>query len=192
MDDPVGLCQDLWRAARALTFPEHRVTVCISTIDADGFPNARFVDLREVTDQDFIFCTHLNSPKALSIVRNAKVALAAFWEHVSTQIRVQGLCTQLTDHEADAYWAVRPRDAQIVTLTTAQSRPLADLDTLPREFARLSAGTASGPIPRPAHWGGFRLRPARVEILELRKDRLHVRTLYSRVQSGWSRDLLQP
>lgn len=192
MSSPIAVFKSLWRDAKSRGSSKHRNAVCISTIDADGYPNSRFVDLKEADETGFVFCTHLDSDKALDIGRNPKAGLTLWWEHVATQVRVRGACAAISEREADTHWASRLRDAQIATATFQQSRPLASLASLAEHYAHALAEHEGQSIPRPANWGGFRLRPERIEFLEFKESRLHARTAYSRVGSDWERGFLQP
>jgi len=107
-------------------------------------------------------------------------------------VRIQGVCAAIPDHEADLHWAGRLRDAQIATATFQQSRPLTSLESLAEQYERAIAAHEGKPIPRPTNWGGFRLRAERMEFLEFKESRLHARTVYTRVGSGWEQAFLQP
>lgn len=190
--NPIDIFKDIWRQAKREGALKHRNAVCVSTVDADGYPSARFVDLKEAQDTGFVFCTHLDSSKAHDIARNPKAAITLWWEHVATQIRIKGLCEPLLPQEADAHWASRLRDAQIATITFSQSRPLDSLESLEDTCARAVADVGDADIPRPDDWGGFRLRPEHIEFLEFQENRLHRRTAYALLDGQWHQRFLQP
>ncbi len=192
MDNPIDLFKGIWRDARSTGSLEHRNAVCVSTVDADGYPSSRFLDLKEAEEKGFVFCTHLGSSKASDIERNPKSGITMWWEHVGIQIRIKGLCEPISEQEADAHWASRSRDAQIATATFEQSRPLAHHDLLAEEYSRAVAEHEGRAIPRPNNWGGFRLHPAYIEFLEFKENRLHVRTAYALVGGQWRKSFLQP
>lgn len=197
MTDPIPLFQAIWRDAKANGTLTHRNAVCVSTIDADGFPNSRFVDLKQADSSGFVFCTHLDSAKALDIQRNPKVGMTMWWEHVATQIRIKGVCTTLSEQEADQHWKERSREAQIVTATFQQSRPLSDMnrqDTnhLEATYQQATERFAGRAVPRPRNWGGFRLQANNIEFLTFRANRLHRRTAYTLINEMWRVQLLQP
>ena len=189
MENPIEVFKSLWLAARTEGASQHRNAVCVSTIDQLGYPNSRFVDLKDVDGQGFVFCTSLDSAKALDIARNPKAGITMWWEHVSTQIRVKGTCTRISDNEADAHWKTRIREAQLATAAFAQSQPLASLDLLPQQYRRAAAEYADKEISRPDGWGGFRLCPEHLEFLRFNENRLHARTAYALVNSQWERKL---
>lgn len=192
MNDPIRQFQDCWRRAQADPGLQHKGAVCVSTVDADGYPNGRFVDLKAVTDDGLVFCTYYDSKKGGEIDRHAKVALTLWWERIGCQIRVQGVAGRIGRDEAQDYWQSRTRDAQLTTLCSRQSAPLAEMDRLLAERARLDDHHAGQDIPLPDNWGGYRVRPHRIEFLSFRDDRLHLREQYTRQGEGWLRQLLQP
>lgn len=192
MRSPIERFKTVWLDARSRGSSKHRNAVCVSTIDADGYPSSRFVDLKEAEETGFVFCTHLDSGKALDIARNPKTGITLWWEHVATQVRIKGICMAIPEQEADVHWAGRLRDAQIATATFQQSRPLASLESLSDQYGRAVAAYDGKPIPRPANWGGFRLRAEHIEFLEFKESRLHARTTYSRIGSSWEQAFLQP
>lgn len=179
----------LWAEARRHGTLPHRNAVCLSTIDADGCPDSRFVDLKQVDDAGFVFCTDLGSAKARDIARDPKACLALWWEHVSTQVRVKGSCIALPASDADRYWARRPHHAQFASVKFRQSQILADAALLDESS---SHDAQQSPIPRPYSWGGFRLRPESIEFLAFRESRLHLRTIYTLVDGRWHSRFLQP
>ena len=192
MHSPVAVFKEFWREAMSKGLLKHRNAVCISTVDAEGYPSSRFVDLKEAEESGFVFCTHLNSSKAMDIKRNPKAGMTMWWEHVAIQIRIRGLCEPISESEADAHWASRVRDAQIASVTFQQSQPLARLDLLAKEYSHAVAKHEGGAIARPPNWGGFRLRPEYIEFLEFKESRLHHRTVYALAAGQWHMSFLQP
>ena len=192
MHRPIELFKTVWLDAKRRGSSKHRNAVCVSTIDADGYPSSRFVDLKEAEETGFVFCTHLDSGKAVDIGRNPKTGITLWWEHIAMQVRIKGICTAIPEQEAEAHWAGRLRDAQIATATFEQSRALASLALLSDRYGRAVAAYDGKPIPRPANWGGFRLDAEHIEFLEFKENRLHARTTYTRVGSRWEQAFLQP
>lgn len=192
MLDPIALFEAYWRKAKAAPGPPNRNAVCISTIGENGFPNARFVDLKEVSPAGFVFCTHLGSSKAVELARCPKAALSLWWEPIGVQIRAIGECSPISPEAADKHWATRSRDGQLASLICKQDEPLTSLESLRAEMARVDRALAGQPIERPAYWGGFCLKPQSIEFLEFRDDRLHVRTLYAFDALQWRQSHLQP
>jgi pyridoxamine 5'-phosphate oxidase len=191
-DGPMDALRTLWAEARRKGWLPHRNAVCLSTIDADGGPDSRFVDLKDVDDAGLVFCTDLGSAKARQLAANPKACIAMWWEHVSTQVRISGTCTALSSSEADRHWMRRPAQAQLASVTFRQSRLLADAALLDEAGAHDAHDAQRSPIPRPDSWGGFRLHPEAFEFLAFRENRLHLRTAYTRVGDRWQASLLQP
>lgn len=184
--------QAWWRQARADASLQHQGAACLSTIDAHGFPNARFVDLKAVTADGFVFCTALDSPKAAELQRWPKAALTLWWENLGYQVRVQGIATRLPPSQAEPYWQARPREVQLTTLCSQQSQPIAPGQSLRDRLAALRASLGKADIPMPANWGAYLIAPVSVEFLSFQDDRLHLREHYRLTDDGWKRQLLQP
>lgn len=194
MIDPISLFTRWWAEARAGA-PSLRQpgAVCLSTVAEDGAPTARFVDLKAVDPGGFVFCTALGSRKAAHLRREPRVALTCWWDALGRQVRVQGRAVRLSEEEAGHWWAQRSRAAQVATLASAQSRPLADEATLRARVEAVAAAHEGQPIPRPEAWGGYRVTPTQIEFLTFGQDRLHRRELFVRGADGaWRSELLQP
>ncbi len=188
--DPLVLFRAWWETSRTLS--KHPGAVCLSTVDIHGVPEGRFVDLKELSDDGFVFGTHLDSPKAQALAANPQVALTFWWDHVERQIRVVGRAERLSDDEADALFATRPREAQLTSWASQQSAPLLDATAFEQRLVDTRRRFAEVDVPRPQHWGAYRVVPARIEFLEFRASRIHIRTLFQREPAGWRRSLLQP
>jgi pyridoxamine 5'-phosphate oxidase len=192
MQNPMERFNALWRRAVAHSPLKQRSAVCLSTIGQDGFPNSRFVDLKEADDRGLVFCSYLDSAKGRDISRNPKVALTAWWDHIGIQVRFQGTCVRIADEDADKHWRSRSRDAQLTTTAFRQSEPLENPESLRSILEATRVRCHGSEIERPVTWGGFRLLPSFVEILEFMEDRLHVRTCYATVGGAWKLSYLQP
>ena len=190
--DPIALFR-AWReeatAAGALSLPD---AMCLSTVDGDGTPHARFVDLKEVRDDGFVFGTSTTSPKSAHIEANPRVALTFWWDQVKRQVRVSGLATRIPESEADALFRRRSREAQLASWAFEQSAGLPE-EVSPAD--RLNAAHerfGSGEVPRPSHWGGYVVAPDRVEFLTFEPTRAHGRVVYERRAGHWTASELQP
>ncbi len=192
INEIIGKFQDWWNQAKNDPSLKHKGAVCVSTIDAAGFPNARFVDLKAATEEGFTFCTFLNSKKGEEIERCPKVALTFWWESISYQIRVQGKARRISRSMASQYWRSRDRDAQLITLCSRQSEPLVSDHQLVDQLSALRASVGDAEIPVPDNWGGYIVAPISIEFLTFKKDRWHVREHYSLIGSDWKRQFLQP
>lgn len=184
--------QDWWGQAKSDPSLKHKGAMCVSTVDELGFPNARFVDLKDATEAGFTFCTYLDSKKGTEIDRCQKVALTIWWECLGYQVRVQGRATRISRSMASKYWQSRNRDAQLTTLCSKQSQPLASGMQLLDQLSALRVSYGDADIPIPENWGGYIVAPVSVEFLTFREDRLHVREHHLLIGSGWKQQLLQP
>lgn len=166
--------------------------VCLATADADGAPAARMVLLKDWSRDGFVFYTNLESDKGRALRANPKAALLFYWMPFGRQVRVQGDVEQVTDEEADAYFASRARQSRIGAWASKQSRPMSDRYELERRVARYGLKYATGEVPRPPHWSGFRVVPQRIEFWQEGKFRLHQRLVYTRDGGEWTTQWLFP
>lgn len=165
---------------------------CLSTLGTDGYPNARFVSLKEVRDEQFIVTGPMNSRKGREIEKIPRAALTFWWPVTQKQVRIQGDVLKLDPAEADRYFQERPADAQIVSLASEQGRHMADPEALETRFSHLQKLYENKAIPRPYDWGGFAIIPVRMEFLLFSESRFHERVLYSRNGKKWEKQGLQP
>ncbi len=183
-------CFDL---ARSASLPQHE-SMTLITASAQAKPSGRMVLLKGVVpEQGFHFYTNFESRKAIELRANPQAQLLFYWPAQGRQIRIEGVVTQLSDAQSDAYWVTRPRASQIGALASEQSRPLNDPSELDLRVAELSEQFAEKKIPRPKTWGGFELRADYFEFWEDRANRLHERITYSRSPGGsWKIGRLWP
>ena len=194
MTDPFAEFRALFAAAQAVdrTLLPEPTALTLATVAADGAPSARIVLLKGLDDRGFVFFTNHESRKAREIAADRRVALVFHWPPLEQQVRVEGMAEVVSDAEADAYFSTRDRGSQIGAWASLQSAPLesdALLDERVRDMERRFAGRA---VPRPPHWGGFRVIPSRIEFWRGRPHRLHERRVFERSSSGWSMHRLFP
>lgn len=190
--NPIELFIKWYRTAQESSLAKHRGAVCVSTVDEHGVPDARFVDLKEVSEAGFVFCTHLDSRKGRALTTNPHAALTFWWDHIERQVRVVGVAERIPDAQADHFFQQRSRDAQLTSWASDQSSSLDDPGAIEQRLLLVQTRFADGEIPRPSNWGGYRVRPTRIEFLTFRANRLHERSQYSREDGTWSQQWLQP
>ncbi|MDZ7810385.1 MAG: pyridoxamine 5'-phosphate oxidase [Arhodomonas sp.] len=180
---------DRARAHEAVGEP---TAMTLATADAEGRPSARTVLLKQADTAGFVFYTNGLSRKGRQLAENPRAALVFFWQPLYAQVLVEGRVETLADAEADAYFASRPRLSQIGAWASEQSRPLASRAELEARVAEYEARYPDGEVPRPPHWGGYRVVPERIEFWSGREGRLHDRDCYWLEAGQWHHSLLNP
>jgi len=189
--DPIARFAEVYaRAGRGA--PYDASAASLATADERGRPSARMVLLKGFDADGFRFFTNFDSRKGRELAANPRAALCFYWPWIDEQVRVEGAAERLPAADSDAYFATRPRGSQLGAWASEQSRPLASRFALLRRVARVQARFLSGPIARPPHWGGFLLRPERIEFWAAKASRLHERTLYEWSGERWETTRLQP
>jgi len=190
-DDPIELFQEWFREAEqaGVEVPE---AMTLATASADGAPSARMVLLKGADEEGFAFYSGYVSRKAGELEQNPRAALVFYWWPVRKQVRVEGSVERVPEGESAAYFATRPRGSQLAAWASQQSQPLESRGELERRYAELEREYDGREVPRPPHWGGFRLRPDAIEFWEHRENRLHDRFRYTRAREGWIAELLSP
>src|SRR5690242_7286086 len=164
----------------------------LETTTPEGRPSARAVLLKGLDDRGFVFYTNLESRKAKELLTNPHAALCLMWKSLNRQVRVEGAVEMVTDEEADAYFASRPRYSETGGWASAQSHPLISRAELERRVEEFSRRFPEGAVPRPPHWSGFRVLPVYIEFWQERPFRLHDRLLFVREGTEWRRERLFP
>lgn len=190
--DPLEQFDRWFQVAREMSGAELPEACCLSTVDGDGYPDARMVLLKACDDRGFVFYTNLKSAKGRALVATPRASLTFFWEKLQRQVRVQGDVERVSDAESDEYFATRPRGSQIGAWASAQSTVLETRDELLAEVAAVTTRFEGRSVTRPPHWGGLRIVPRRVEFWQGMADRLHDRFVYRRAGKGWNVERLAP
>jgi pyridoxamine 5'-phosphate oxidase len=192
-DDPFALFGRWFEEARAAE-PNDPNAMTLATADGSGLPDARMVLLKGWDEAGFVFYSNAESAKGGQLAANPQAALLFHWKSLRRQVRVRGAVTQVSDAEADAYFATRARDSQIGAWASDQSRPMEGRFVLERRAAELALKFGLGKVPRPPYWTGFRVVPLRLEFWRDRPFRLHDRLVFERPAPGsaWTTARLFP
>lgn len=164
----------------------------LATVGADGSPSLRIVLLKGVDETGFVFYTNLESRKGRDLRARPRASLCFYWSALDLQIRIDGPVSPVTEAEADEYFASRPRGSQIGAWASRQSSVIGAPDELDARVARYEKEFEGREVPRPEFWSGFRVYPETMEFWRNRANRLHDRTLYTRVSGGWKVETLYP
>ncbi len=168
--------------------------MCLATVDENGLPNARMVLLKGFDDHGFVFYTNKESAKGRELAGSGQAAGVLHWKSLRRQFRFRGPVEEVSEEESNAYFASRHRDSRIGAWASQQSRPLESRFALEKAVALYAAKFNIGEVPRPAHWGGYRIRPVEIEFWSDRPFRLHERRRFSRPapDGDWSCEHLYP
>jgi pyridoxamine 5'-phosphate oxidase len=190
--DPFTLFDTWFTEARETEINDSNA-VALATADAAGNPSVRMVLLKGHDARGFVFYTNRESRKADQLAENMRAALLFHWKSLRRQIRIEGMVELASDAESDAYFASRSRDSQLGAWASDQSRPLDSRETFEARFEEMTRRFEGGDVPRPPHWGGYRVVPATIEFWQDRAHRLHERRVFDRASDGgWTEGLLYP
>jgi pyridoxamine 5'-phosphate oxidase len=190
-EDPI-IQFNVWMDEATKTEPNEPTAVALATATPDACPSVRMVLLKGVDERGFVFYTNLNSRKGEELSANPQAALCFHWKSLERQVRVEGRVEPVSEAEADAYFASRPRASRIGAWASKQSRALENRFELETRIAAFAAKFNINSVPRPEFWSGFRIVPKRIEFWEVRPFRLHDRTVFHRVEGGWETEKLFP
>ena len=183
-----------WLEQAAASEPRDPTAMTLATVDADGMPDARMVLLKGVDSRGFVFFTNMDSQKGRQLDAQPRAALVFHWKSLNKQVRVRGPVERVSEADADAYFATRPKQAQIGAWASQQSRPLESRLAFEKAIAVYAAKYALGTVPRPPYWSGYRVVPLAMEFWQDRPFRLHDRIDFRRtaLDAPWSKTRLYP
>jgi len=164
----------------------------LATASPEGKPSARVVLLKNLDETGFTFFTNYNSRKGLEIEANPFGALVFLWHELERQVRIEGRIVKVTEAESDEYYAIRPLGSRLGAWASPQSTVIVGRETLERQQAELTTKHSDGIVPRPSHWGGYRVEPVAVEFWQGRPSRLHDRIRFRLDGKSWIRERLAP
>lgn len=191
MQDPFERFKDWFEEANEAE--DMGEAMSVASVDDQGRPSLRMVLLKDHSPKGFTFYTNLESRKGEELKANPNMAFCFHWKSLSRQVRIEGAVEVVSDEEADAYFASRPKDSQIGTWASKQSRPMEGRFEFEARILKYTAKFAIGDVPRPPFWSGFRMVPSRMEFWQDRKFRLHDRHIYVRnAENGWNTETLYP
>jgi pyridoxamine 5'-phosphate oxidase len=192
-DEPFRLFA-AWLKDATASEPRDPTAMTLATVDGDGLPNARMVLLKGFDDAGFVFFTNMDSQKGKELDAHPKAALVFHWKSSNRQVRVRGTVTRASAAEADAYFATRPKQAQIGAWASKQSSPLESRFAFEKAVALYAAKYALGDVPRPPNWSGYRIAPSAIEFWQDRPFRLHDRIEFVRegLNGPWNKTRLYP
>jgi pyridoxamine 5'-phosphate oxidase len=191
--DPLGVLRQWLTEAEATGLPNPNA-MTLSTVDADGLPSARIVLLKALDERGAVFYTNRQSRKGKALAANPRASLLFHWDVLSRQVRIEGQVTPVSDTESDEYFATRPRESRIGAWASKQSEPVGSRAALDAAVAKVERRFEGKDVPRPAHWGGYRVSLETIEFWQGHPYRLHDRIVYTRLRgsANWAVQRLYP
>ena len=189
--DPIDQFKIWYSEIEKVGYSEPNAMV-LNTVDKNGSPSGRNVLFKEVREDGFVFFTNYESKKATDITTNEKVSLTFSWNELRRQVLVQGMAEKIPENESDEYWAMRPYESKIGSLVSNQSSMISTREELDTAFEIQELKWRGIEVPRPNHWGGYKVLPNLIEFWQGRQNRLHDRISYESTIEGWVFTRLSP
>ena len=191
VSDPIDQFKIWYSEIEKVGYSEPNAMV-LNTVDKNGSPSGRNVLLKEVREDGFVFFTNYESKKAKDIKTNKKVSLTFSWNELRRQVLVEGVAEKIPENESDEYWAMRPYESKIGSLVSDQSSVISSREELDVAFETQELKWRGLEVPRPHHWGGYKVSPNFIEFWQGRQNRLHDRICYELSIDGWIVNRLSP
>lgn len=189
--NPIKQFADWWDEAIDSNIEEANA-MTLATVNEQGYPSARIVLLKGFNENGFVFFTNYESRKGKSLLLNPKASIVFFWKELERQIRIEGIAEKISEEESTAYFTSRPVESKIGAWASPQSNVIESRTFLEKRFKQYEQEFSNDDIPRPPHWGGFIVKPSRIEFWQGRPGRLHDRIEYNKNSEGWAIDRLAP
>jgi pyridoxamine 5'-phosphate oxidase len=189
--DPVEQFSIWWDEAVKSDIAEVNA-MTLATCNADGRPSARIVLFKGLTNDGFVFYTNYQSNKGKELERNPYAALVFFWKELERQVRIEGAVEKINEAESDSYFQSRPAGSKIGAWSSAQSSTVASREVIEESYLNYLKKFDTNPIPRPPFWGGYIVKPKKMEFWQGRSSRLHDRIMYSKQNEDWKIERLSP
>lgn len=190
-DDPIELFRDWFREATGAGVPDPTI-MTLATVDGKGFPGARIVLLKSFDQDGFVFHTNYRSRKGKDLEQNPRAALVLHWRETGRQVRIEGIAEKVDARVSDRYFESRPRGSQLGAWASEQSREIPSACFLDESMRKWEKKFRDQAVPRPPHWGGYRVVPGRMEFWSDRENRLHERWLFEKTAGKWIKKRLAP
>ena len=190
-DDPIEKFRSLWLSVKEAEF-EKGTGATLATATKSGTPSARYVLFKEIEKESIQFFTNYESRKAQELLENPRASMVVYWTTVDLQVRFDGVVEKLSSQESDKYFEGRARASQLGAWASAQSQPLESREQLEAAYQKYEEQFEGGSIPRPDHWGGFRLIPNQIQFLHRKAGRLHDSFVFEKNDDAWTVQRLAP
>jgi len=191
LSNPIDQFTNWWNEAVNSKIEEVNA-MTLATATTDGFPSARIVLLKGFTNEGFMFFTNYESHKGKELAMNPRASLVFFWKELERQIRIEGTVEKVSEAESEAYFASRPAASKIGAWASPQSTAIENREVIEGNVVKYETLFAGENVPKPPHWGGYIVKPAKVEFWQGRRSRLHDRILYTRKDEQWTIERLAP
>ena len=192
LDNPLDQFEQ-WLAEALAAGMIEPTAMALATVDEFGRPSARMVLLKEVSESGFVFFTNYQSRKGKELLKNPHAALVFWWDVLQRQVRIEGKVRKISTTESDVYFSSRPLGSRIGAWASNQSEIIDNYRILEQQYLQIENKFAGKSVKRPAHWGGYRLKPDRIEFWQGRPNRLHDRLRFQKIKSGnWKIERLSP